>query len=36
MYKYIDVSPIEGDLLTMRTIINLNKPKGDASLLIVI
>ena len=32
--KYIDVSPIEGDLSTMRTVINLNKPKREADAII--
>ena len=32
--KYIDVSPIEGDLSTMRTVINLNKPKREADVII--
>ena len=32
--KYIDVSPIEGDIATMRTVINLNKPKREADVII--
>jgi ubiquitin conjugation factor E4 B len=32
--KYIDVSPIEGEIATMRTVINLNKPKREADAII--
>jgi hypothetical protein len=32
--KYIDVSPIEGELTNMRSVINLNKPKREADVII--
>ena len=32
--KYIDVSPIEGELSNMRSVINLNKPKREADIII--
>ena len=32
--KYIDVSPIEGELATMRSVINLNKPKRESDMII--
>ena len=32
--KYIDVSPIEGDFSSMRIIINLNRPKREADVII--
>ena len=32
--KYIDVSPIEGELSNMRSVINLNKPKREADVII--
>ena len=32
--KYIDVSPIEGELATMRSVINLNKPKRESDIII--
>ena len=32
--KYIDVSPIEGDLSDMRSVVNLNKPKREVDIII--
>ena len=32
--KYIDVSPIEGELSVMRSVINLNKPKRESDIII--
>ena len=32
--KYIDVSPIEGELSIMRSVINLNKPKRESDIII--
>ena len=32
--KYIDVSPVEGELATMRSVINLNKPKRESDIII--
>ena len=32
--KYIDVSPLEGELSNMRSVINLNKPKREVDLII--
>ena len=32
--KYIDVSPLEGKLETMRSVINLNKPKRESDIII--